>query len=153
MSATAGAPFFLMSTATFLRHAKEYLRASVSPETVDQARELPTALIERDRALAEDTMASLRRTQEYRRMLERELRAAAAEENRLLEIEHEVETSGSEARLDDLQAWRAQRQAAHEARMTAEARSRELSEEEARLLRRLTALMGTSTPSLGGHSL
>ena len=86
-------------------------------------------------------------------MLERELRAAAAEEHRILEIEHEVETSGSEARLEDLQAWRVQRQAAHEARMTAEARSRELSEEEARLLRRLTALMGTSTPSLGGQSL
>jgi hypothetical protein len=43
MSAATGASFLLMSTATFLRHAEEYLSVTVSPETVEQARELPDA--------------------------------------------------------------------------------------------------------------
>ena len=46
-------PFHLMSTATFLRYAKEFLSVSVSPETVDQARELPAHLDDRDRATLE----------------------------------------------------------------------------------------------------
>jgi hypothetical protein len=41
MSAITGAPFLLMSTAIFLRHAEQYLGVSVSQETVDQAKELP----------------------------------------------------------------------------------------------------------------
>lgn len=47
MTIAAQAPFHLMTTATFLRHAREHLSVSVSPETVDQASELPGALRER----------------------------------------------------------------------------------------------------------
>jgi PIN like domain len=50
ISAEAGVPFHLMSTATFLRYAREYLSVSVSAETVDQARELPAHLNDGDRA-------------------------------------------------------------------------------------------------------
>jgi hypothetical protein len=45
-----------MSTATFLRHAKEYLSVSVSPETVDQAQELPAALVVRERARDQEAL-------------------------------------------------------------------------------------------------
>jgi hypothetical protein len=41
MRAEAGVPFVIMTTGTFLLHAKNYLDAEVSPETVDQAKELP----------------------------------------------------------------------------------------------------------------
>lgn len=51
MSAEAGVSFHLMSTLTFLRHAKEYLHVSVSPETVEQARELPARLYDHNRAV------------------------------------------------------------------------------------------------------
>lgn len=54
MTAAAGAPFHLMTTATFLRHAKAYLSVTVSPETVEQARELPAVLAERQRASLEE---------------------------------------------------------------------------------------------------
>jgi PIN like domain len=40
MIAEAGVPLLIM-TQTFLEHAKKYLDAEVSPETVDQAKELP----------------------------------------------------------------------------------------------------------------
>lgn len=43
MMREAGVPLLLMTTATFLRHAKTYLDAAVSDETVDQAKELPSA--------------------------------------------------------------------------------------------------------------
>lgn len=43
----AGVPFITMTTKTFLEHAKAHLGAAVSPETVEQAKELPrTALTE-----------------------------------------------------------------------------------------------------------
>jgi len=55
MTAAARAPFHLMTTATFLQHAKEHLNVSVSPETVDQASELPDdALRERQLAALDD---------------------------------------------------------------------------------------------------
>jgi hypothetical protein len=146
MSAGAGVPFFLMSTATFLRHAKEYLRASVSPETVDQARELPAALLERNIAVAEDTIDDLRRIRDYRRMLERDLTAAAAEEDGLSAFQHAAETSGAEAGSGELQALRAQRQAARESRMTLEIRNREMMEREQTLVKHLAALMSQTKP-------
>ncbi len=54
MSAEAGVTFHLMRTATFLRHAKDYLSVSVSPETVDQAQELPAHLDDHDRATLDE---------------------------------------------------------------------------------------------------
>ncbi len=42
MMAEAGVPLLIMTTETFLLHAEKYLDAEVSPETVDQAKELPT---------------------------------------------------------------------------------------------------------------
>jgi len=54
MTAATGAPFCLFSTATFLRYAEEYLSVSVSPETVDQAQELPAALAARDLAARDE---------------------------------------------------------------------------------------------------
>jgi hypothetical protein len=59
MTAAARAPFHLMTTATFLRHAKEHLSVSVSPETVDQASELPDALRERELAALEMRLQDL----------------------------------------------------------------------------------------------
>jgi PIN like domain len=56
MAEATGAHFCLMSTATFLRHAKDYLSVSVSPETVDQAQELPGALVVRERARDEEIL-------------------------------------------------------------------------------------------------
>ena len=41
MMLEAGVPFMIMTTETFLLHAREYLNVAVSPETVDQAKELP----------------------------------------------------------------------------------------------------------------
>ena len=41
MLTEAGVPLLVMTTETFLIHAKKYLDAEVSPETVDQAKELP----------------------------------------------------------------------------------------------------------------
>jgi PIN like domain len=41
MMSEAGVPFLIMTTETFLLHAREYLNVVVSPETVDQAKELP----------------------------------------------------------------------------------------------------------------
>jgi hypothetical protein len=41
MLAEAGVPLLVMTTETFLVHARKYLDAEVSPETVDQAKELP----------------------------------------------------------------------------------------------------------------
>ncbi|HEY5214873.1 MAG TPA: PIN domain-containing protein [Acidobacteriaceae bacterium] len=41
----AGVPFIIMTTETFLLHAKKYLNATVSDETVDQAKELPDVLV------------------------------------------------------------------------------------------------------------
>jgi hypothetical protein len=46
MKREVGVSLLMMTTETFLRHAKTYLNAEVSPETVDQAKELPgTALL------------------------------------------------------------------------------------------------------------
>jgi hypothetical protein len=42
MTREAGVPLLMMTTETFLRHAKTHLDAKVSEETVDQAKELPT---------------------------------------------------------------------------------------------------------------
>lgn len=42
MTAEAGVPLLIMTTETFLRHAKTHLNADVSPATVDQAEKLPT---------------------------------------------------------------------------------------------------------------
>ena len=42
MMAEAGVPFVIMTTEKFLRSAEKYLNAEVSPETVDQAKELPS---------------------------------------------------------------------------------------------------------------
>lgn len=44
MTAEAGVPFILMTTGTFLLHAKNYLEVAVSSETVIQAKELPRTL-------------------------------------------------------------------------------------------------------------
>jgi hypothetical protein len=41
MMSEAGVPFLIMTTETFLLHARDYLNVAVSPETVDQAKELP----------------------------------------------------------------------------------------------------------------
>lgn len=41
MTREAGVPLLIMTTETFLRHAKTHLKATVSEETVDQAKELP----------------------------------------------------------------------------------------------------------------
>jgi hypothetical protein len=65
MSAATGKPFLLMSTASFLRHAREHLSVSVSPETVDQARELPDAL-DRRRAIAAELERTLSEVQALR---------------------------------------------------------------------------------------
>jgi hypothetical protein len=47
MMLEAGVPFIIMTTKTFLEHAKAHLGVAVSPETVEQAKELPgTALTE-----------------------------------------------------------------------------------------------------------
>jgi hypothetical protein len=46
MTHEAGVPLLMMTTETFLRHAKTYLDATVSDETVDQAKELPYLWIE-----------------------------------------------------------------------------------------------------------
>lgn len=43
MMREAGVPLLMMTTETFLRHAKTHLDAVVSDETVDQAKELPSA--------------------------------------------------------------------------------------------------------------
>jgi hypothetical protein len=78
MSAATGKPFLLMSTATFLRHAREYLSVSVSPETVDQARELPDAL-DRRRAVAAELVMVHRELEKLReRNLYVEMEAAEA---------------------------------------------------------------------------
>lgn len=85
MTAVAEAPFHLMSTATFLRHAKDYLSVTVSPATVEQARELPAALAERQRAALEE--------QHF------------AEESARLEAELQARhrhAAGAERELDDL---------------------------------------------------
>lgn len=84
MSAATGKPFLLMSTATFLRHAREHLSVSVSPETVDQARELPDAL-DRRRAVAaelEMTLSDFERLREARRYADTEAADAAHEVGR-----------------------------------------------------------------------
>jgi hypothetical protein len=61
MSAAAAVPFLLMSTAAFLRHAKEHLSVTVSPETVEQARELPDVRAESQRrAMAGEMFAQAR---------------------------------------------------------------------------------------------
>jgi len=44
MTAEAGVPLLIMTTETFLHHAEKYLGAKLSPETVDQAKELPGSL-------------------------------------------------------------------------------------------------------------
>jgi hypothetical protein len=44
MASVAGVPFLIMTTETFLLRAEEYLKISVSPETVSQAKELPGSL-------------------------------------------------------------------------------------------------------------
>jgi hypothetical protein len=41
MTCEAGVPLLIMTTETFLRHARTHLKATVSEETVDQAKELP----------------------------------------------------------------------------------------------------------------
>ena len=57
MMREAGVPLLLMTTATFLRHAKTYLDATVSDETVDQAKELPSAARQDSRRSSEFAQA------------------------------------------------------------------------------------------------
>jgi hypothetical protein len=133
MSAAAGQPFLLMSTATFLRHAKEYLNVSVSPGTVDQARELPDALDERRAKLDEmrrDLLQELGELREARRSADMAAAHAAAETNAL---EHRFRRAQPDLDPAFLAEASADLQRALTARTAVEARSARLAEEQYRI--------------------
>jgi PIN like domain len=104
MSAAASAPFFLMSTATFLRHAREYLSVSVSPGTVNQANELPGALDERTATILVQHLEFLDFTRTQHEEAARDAAAAATAERAILKaIERaaDQDDSVSQARLKE----------------------------------------------------
>jgi len=102
MSAAAAVPFLLMSTAAFLRHAREYMSVTVSPETVEQARELPDVQAERQRAIVEEMFAQARNDLDrlYRSYAQAEVEAVG-ERGREDALRRQV---ANQATLDSLQA-------------------------------------------------
>jgi hypothetical protein len=112
MSAATGAAFMLMNTATFLRHAEEYLSVSVSPETVDQARELPAAWDALQRAAAGSEVMRLREQRYQARTRRRDAEsvaflAARAEEELIQRVNRNADDPTLEADLHELRARRA----------------------------------------------
>jgi len=80
MAAEAGVPFLIMTTETFLVQAERYLKVSVSPETVNQAKELPDSLD--DHAITQLEAAyqeRLQNSERNRRRVERRLMSVRAE--------------------------------------------------------------------------
>jgi hypothetical protein len=137
MSAEAGVMFLLMSTATFLRHAKEYLSASVSPETVDQARELPAALDERQRALFEEMRGeALAELRVLRQQADHAAMEAGHAEAVLKAAEREASAGGSDAKEEALHALHI----AHARRVEVEGRRDALMAEEERIMAVLGAI-------------
>lgn len=136
MSAAGGTPFLLMSTATFLRHAKEYLSVDVSPETVDQARELPSALTESERMLIEETRVELEAIRALRRRTEEDRRDAIADADRYRKLELNGVTSEAE-----VQEIRSRHRRTFENLQVIESRLGMLAEEERYIEERLTALV------------
>lgn len=127
MAAAASVPFFLMSTATFLRHAREYLSASVSPETVNQASELPAALDELRRAYsAEDLAAIHNQVRAQLQEVEEAWREALQEKFALEEMERAANSHDSVS-VEVRQATRARREAAAARSAELGARRRRLS--------------------------
>jgi PIN like domain len=119
MSAASGAPFLLMSTAAFLRHAKEYLSATVSPQTVEQARELPDVQAGQSHPVVEEMYSQARdqiaRATELRLKAELDVVAARAHEQEALRRKAERQATAGTWRLHaDLEASRASRIAAEE---------------------------------------
>lgn len=141
MSAAASAPFFLMSTATFLRHAREYLRVSVSPETVDQAKELPGALDERASRILQARWVGLRVQRELTR---REVAKAADREGAIASAiarERDKDNSAEQAQLEEeLRATRTDRE-------VGESRVAALMDEEGRVKAELELLENSSAVS------
>jgi hypothetical protein len=80
MASVAGVSFLIMSTETFLLHAKEYLQVSVSRATVDQAKEIQEALDRSRRETEEQILAQLAAEE---RMLQRASEEAASDHARM----------------------------------------------------------------------
>jgi hypothetical protein len=80
MTTEAGVPFLIMSTETFLLHAKDYLQVSVSRSTVDQAKEIQEVL-DRNRRRAQEEM--LERLIAEERMLQQAHGNLTAERSRI----------------------------------------------------------------------
>jgi PIN like domain len=113
MSAAASVPFLLMSTAAFLRNAKEYLSVTVSPETVEQARELPDVQAERRRAMTDEmyAQASTEFEQLHRQLMQAEMEAARVHEREEgLHREYANQTTPDRLQVEaELEASRASR--------------------------------------------
>jgi hypothetical protein len=130
MAAEAGVPFIIMTTETFLLRAKKDLGAEVSDETVDQAKELPGALEESERMLA------MRQDLEHRLMQIR-MQIGQAAENldvsaaRMSATRHAIARGdGDDSSTDQL---RRELEVRLMDRMVAEAKLRNLTEEEGRV--------------------
>lgn len=70
MTAEAGVPFIIMTTGTFLLHAKNYLEVAVSSETVTQAKEFPKTLEHEELSRKEQV---IRRDLDHAVMISRDL--------------------------------------------------------------------------------
>jgi hypothetical protein len=121
MTAGAGVPFIIMTTESFLIHAKKYLGAEVSDATVDEAKELPGALDESERILAmrrdrERTLIHIRR---WRNQASRDLTETTAREQAIrnaIALKDDDDSSTEQLRRE-LEATIAHRRAA-EVRLT-----------------------------------
>jgi hypothetical protein len=137
MALGAGVPFIIMTTETFLIHAKEYLGAEVSDATVDEAKELPDALDESKRILARrrDRELMLRRIHTLHGQAAQELNTAIV---RLEAIHNEIARGGH----DDSSAEQLKREleAGLRDRMAAEMRLASLREDERQVATELASI-------------
>jgi len=127
----------------------------LSPETVDQARELPDALEERQRIVFDDMRTAsqaLRQARERRQLAEHDARRAALEEVRLTAYERAVRERGT-ATGDSLTESNLEAARAHRAALEADAQVARLREEERQVenafearLRKMETYRGIRTP-------
>lgn len=155
MLAASGAPFFLMSTETFLRHAREYLSVSVSPETVDQARDLGFATEDQFEPWLSplDKLAiKLSDTRDMRRRAEDAVAATAHEEESLRMLEEEAAEDGiplaeSQRFAQRLHRARSARAEAQQAALELKAQERSAEEAYDRKVVEMRGLLGVQPDS------
>jgi PIN like domain len=139
MQAEAGVPFLVMTTETFLLQAKKYLDVAVSPQTMDQAKDLPSR-IDYDKAVnalhaareavssSHDDMAMLdgriAAARERISALARALKESSSEEPEGAQVDelhrreaHQSELAALQKMLEDLLAQKSQASQQADSRM------------------------------------